>query len=226
MKNCKTINYKVLSETDRIEAVENQEQQETEEVAEISTLLRNISISEELQHLHQEDNMEKQRTHSLKVDGFTSAEDIADYTDENDVSDSGTMEETDGKISRVEQLRASYRRLHNQLKIALQDRYAEEYEEGYKKKLQTMKNYIKNVQALKKDMSERRSKVDIKHKASRLRSELFLGQEMKSSIAHLEEVFRVHAKVMKDDEITTTKADVPKELKDNAKKNDARYIEE
>ena len=72
MKNHNRINYKVLNETgDRIEVVENQEQQETEEVAEVSTLLRSISISEELQNLHQEDNMEKHRIDSLKVDEFT-----------------------------------------------------------------------------------------------------------------------------------------------------------
>ena len=60
MGNCKTINYKVLSETGgRIEVVKNQEQQETEEVAEILTLLRSISTSEELRHLHQEDSREK-----------------------------------------------------------------------------------------------------------------------------------------------------------------------
>ena len=35
---------------------------------------------------------------------------------------------------------------------------------------------------------------------------------MKSSIAHLEEVFRADVKVMKDDEIATRKVDLPKEL--------------
>ena len=147
MKNRKRINYKVVSKTgDRTEVVENQEQQEIEEVREISTLLRSISISEELQHLHQEDNMEKQRIDPLKVDEFTLAEDIADYIDEIDVGNSSTIEEIDSKISRVEQLRTSYRRLHNELTITLQDRYPEEYEEDYEKKLQ--KNYIKNVQSL------------------------------------------------------------------------------
>ena len=126
MRNRKRINYKVVSETgDRAEVVENHEQQEIEEVGEISTLLRSISISEELQHLHQEDNMEKQRIDSLKVDEFTLAEDIADYIDEIDVGNSSTMEEIDRKISRVEQLRTSYRRLHNELTITLQDRYPE-----------------------------------------------------------------------------------------------------
>ena len=46
--------------------------------------------------------MEKQRIDSLNIDEFTLAEDIADYIDENDVGDS--------------------RRLHNELKITLQDR--------------------------------------------------------------------------------------------------------
>ena len=66
-----------------------------------------------LQSLHQEDNMEKQRINFLEVDEFTLAEDITDYTDETDISNSGTMEELDSKFSRIEQLRTSYRRLHN-----------------------------------------------------------------------------------------------------------------
>ena len=72
-------------------------------------------------------------------------EDIADYIFENDVGDSITIKEIDIKISRVEQLRTSYRKLHNEMIITLQERYAEEYEEGYEKKLQKMKNYIKNL---------------------------------------------------------------------------------
>ena len=57
--------------------------------------------------------MEKQRINFLEVDEFSLAENITDYTDETDISNSGTMEEFDSKISRIEQLRTSYRRLHN-----------------------------------------------------------------------------------------------------------------
>ena len=85
--------------------------------------------------------------------------------------------------------------------------------------MQTMKNYIKNVKPLKEDMSERKSKADIKHKGTKLRSELFLGEEVKSSIAHLEEVFRKDVKVMKDDKILTREADLPKELQKMDKKS-------
>ena len=82
----------MLSETgDRTEVLENQEQQEKEEVAVISTLLRNISINEELEDLNQEENMEKQRINSLKVDEFTLAKNVADYIDENNVGDSRVL---------------------------------------------------------------------------------------------------------------------------------------
>ena len=55
----------------------------------------------------------RNRINFLEVDDFTLAEDITDYTDETDVSNAVTMEEFDSKISRIEQLRTSYRRLHN-----------------------------------------------------------------------------------------------------------------
>ena len=74
--------------------------------------------------------MEKPRIDSLKVGEFNLAEDIADHIDENDVGDSSTVEEVDSKMRRVEQLRTSCRRLHNELKITIQNRYSEEYEEG------------------------------------------------------------------------------------------------
>lgn len=40
---------------------------------------------------------------------FFLAGDIADYTDEDGADDSGTMEETNSKISTVEQLKIFYR---------------------------------------------------------------------------------------------------------------------
>ena len=49
-------------------------------------------------------------------------------------------------------------------------------------------------------------------RSEKLRSELFLGQEVKSSIEHLQKVFRVDVKVLKDDEIAIRKVDLPKEL--------------
>ena len=214
MRIKKRIDYKKLSETGERVLVEDQNEEEAEEVAEISSLLRSISICEDLENIHQEENMEKQKIDSLKVDESTISGDAADFIDENEVDESCTVEEIDVKISKVEQLRTSYRCIHNELKILLQERYGTEYGSAYENKIQMMKCYIKNVNAVKKEMSEKRSKADIKQKASKLRSDIFMVQEVKTSMTYLEEVFGVDIDDnMNDDEITSRKSDLPKEMK-------------
>ena len=74
----------------------------------------------------------KQRINSLKIHKFTLTKGNADYIGENDIGNSSTMEETDSKIIRVEQLRTAYRQLH--MKITLPDRCDEE-QKDYEKKL-------------------------------------------------------------------------------------------
>ena len=205
------IDYKKLSETGERVPVEDQNKEEAEEVAEISRLLRSISICEDLDNIHQEENMEKQKIDSLKVDESTISGDAADFIDENEVDESCTVEQIDVKISKVEQLRTSYRQVHNELKILLQERYGTEYGSTYEDKIQMMKSYIKNANVVKKEMSEKRSKADIKQKASKLRSNIFMVQEVKTSMTYLEEVFGVDIDDnMNDDE---NDDDLPKEMK-------------
>ena len=211
MRNKKRIDYKKLNETGEKVPVEV-ENQEAEEVAEISSLLRGISISEDLQNMHQEDNMEKQKIDSLKVDESTLAEDVDDFIDENEIDQSSTLEEIDVKINRMEQLRTSYRRLHNELKTLLQESYGDQYGSSYECKLQMIKSFIKNANAVKKDKSEMKSKADVKQKSSKLRSDIFLAQEVKTSMTHLKEVFGVDLDEMNDGEITSRKNDLPKEI--------------
>ena len=211
MRNKKRIDYKKLNETGEKVPVEV-ENQEAEEVAEISSLLRSISISEDLQNIHQEDNMEKQKIDSLKIDESTLAEDVDDFIDENEIDQSSTLEEIDVKINRMEQLRTSYRRLHNELKTLLQESYGDQYGSSYECKLQMIKSFIKNANAVKKDKSEMKSKADVKQKSSKLRSDIFLAQEVKTSMTHLKEVFGVDLDEMNDDEITSRKNDLPKEI--------------
>ena len=42
-----------------------------------------------------------------------------------------------------------------------------------------MKSYIKNANVIKKERSEKKSKADVKQKASKLKSDIFLAQEVK-----------------------------------------------
>ena len=75
-----------------------------------------------------------------------------------------------------------------------------------------MKSYIKNANVVKKERSEKKSKADVKQKASKLKPDIFLAQEFKTSMILLEEVFGVDVNEINDDEIATRKNDLPKEI--------------
>ena len=121
MRRSKRINYKVFSETgEKEEKVDGQpEGTETVEVGEISNLLRSISISGDISEGLDQiggDNMDKQRIDAIRVELSIIADDIEDFIDENEIDENSTSE-VDCKISKIEELRTSYRKLHNKLKI-------------------------------------------------------------------------------------------------------------
>ena len=190
MKRSKRLDYKKLSETgeriqkeveveeDKQEVVEEQ----GEEVAELSNLLRSISISEDLQLMSREAEMEKEKIDALAVDESTIAEDIADYIDENEVEDATNISEIEGKINKREQVRTSYRKKHKELKLISGSKYGEMYEEDYDKKLSSFKEYIKKANHFKKEMTEHKSKADIKLETPKIRSKIFLFDEVETAI--------------------------------------------
>ena len=54
-----------------------------------------------------------------------------------------------------------------------------------------MKDYIKKGNNLKKYAAAKKSEADIKVNISKARSEMFLVQEVKTSISYLQEIFKV-----------------------------------
>ena len=74
--------------------------------------------------------------------------DIDDYIEENNVEDVLSIEEVDEKIQRIEELRAAYRRKHNELKVLLGS--------NGKKRLTSEKNYIMKANMVKRDKSGRK----------------------------------------------------------------------
>ena len=62
--------------------------------------------------------MDKQRIDAIRVELSIIADDIEYFIDENEIDENSTSE-VDCKISKIEELRTSYRKLHNKLKIFL-----------------------------------------------------------------------------------------------------------
>ena len=61
--------------------------------------------------------MDKQRIDAIRVELSTIANDIEDFIDKNEIVENSTTSEIDCNISKIEEFRTSYRKLHNKLKI-------------------------------------------------------------------------------------------------------------
>ena len=207
------------------------EEVETVEVGEISNLLRSISISgdiiKELDQTGEEDNMDKQMIDAVRVELSTIADVIEDFIDENEIDENSTTWEVDSKISKSEELRTGYRKLHYELKILSEASYEELYGTDKERQLSLMKDYIKKGNDLKKYAAAKKSEADIKVNISKARSEMFLVQEVKTSISYLQEIFKVDVSNINDDEIKSRKDDMPKHLQqlDNLSKKMENLLE-
>ena len=185
MRRSNRINYKVFSETgEKEEKVDGQpEEVGTVEIGEISKLLRSIrisgDISEGLDQIGEGDNMDKQRIDAIRVELSTIPDYIEDFMDENEIDENSTTSEVDYKIGKIEELRTSHRKIHNELKIFSDANYEELYGRDKEGQLSSMKDYIKKGNNLKKYAGTKKSEGDIKVNVSKVRTEMFLVQEVK-----------------------------------------------
>ena len=113
------------------------------------------------------------------------------------------------------------------MKILSEASYEELYGRDKECQMSLMKNYIKNRNNLKKNAAAKKSEVDIKVNISKARSKMFLVQEVKTSISYLQEIFRVDANNLNDDEIKSRKDDMSKNLQqlDSLSKKIQNFLE-
>ena len=148
----------------------------------------------------------------MAIDESTIADHIADYIDENEVEDATSISEIEGKINKIEQLRTSYRKKHKELKLMLGSKYGEVYEKDHDKKLSSVKEYIKKANHFKKEMVEHKSKANIQLEASKIRSKVFLFEEVEATIKSLYGKFSVNITDMNGGEISDRKNELPKQV--------------
>ena len=81
-----------------------------------------------------------------------------------------SIEEFDGKLQQIEELRTTYRIRHSKLKVVLGSNYEDSYAEDGKKRLKSVKNHIMKANMVRRDMSERKLILDTKIIALKKRS--------------------------------------------------------
>ena len=156
--------------------------------------------------------MIKERIDAIRVELSAVADDTEDFIDENKIDENSTTWEIDCKIIKIEEVRTSYRKLHNELKILPEASYEELYGRDNEGQLLLMKDYIKKRNNLKKSAAPKKWEADIKVNKSEARSKMFLVQQARTSISYLEEIFRVDAYSLIDDAIKNRKDYMSKHL--------------
>ena len=114
--------------------------------------------------------------------------------------------EIGNKISKLEELRAGYRRKYKELQI-LSRIYEDLYGKSVERKLMLVKEYIRSAKSFRKELAEKKSLVDLKTKKPKRRSELFLEDEVRSTIRSLHSVFTTDVKLT-DDEVVDRKSNL------------------
>ena len=69
--------------------------------------------------------MDKQRVDVISVEISTITDDIEDFIDENEIDENTTKSKVDYKISNIEELKKSYRKIDTELKISFEASYEE-----------------------------------------------------------------------------------------------------
>ena len=113
------------------------------DVQEISNLLHNFNI------LSPFSTMDQEKISQLQTEQATSADDINDFLDENNLDDNiSDIEDIESCISRIEQLRSKYRRTHKDLP-KLSNNYEINYGKEFLETITSIKCYIKEANGRK-----------------------------------------------------------------------------
>ena len=128
------------------------------DVQEISNLLHNFNI------LSPFSTMDQEKISQLQTEQATSADDINDFLDENNLDDNiSDIEDIESCISRIEQLRSKYRRTHKDLP-KLSNNYEINYGKEFLETITSIKCYIKEANRRKGMIQQLQKEADVEKK--------------------------------------------------------------
>ena len=181
-----------------------------------------LSESAEVEAVHEVQAAEALKmtdVNELVAEEATISEDIDDFLDENIVKEIGNAVEDFDRINhRVEDLRSAYRGKHKQLKTSMGDQgYQDTYADQCEKKLNSIKNYIKDLKQARKSL---RDGQDTKAKdVSKVQQKKFsfLRDEIEATINKLTLSFSISNEVWNaesDEKISKRRTEITEQVKE------------
>ena len=159
-------------------------------------------------------NMDNKAANQLIGQAITHGEDIEDFIEENPSDQFGnSVADLDRIISKVEDMRSTFRGKHNELKIHFEDhpgRYDDVLGKVYKTTLETVKKYLRDARGKRKSLRDNEDYEKVAKLEAREAKIKFLKTEVKRTISSLGSVFTTDINEKSDEDIITRK----KELSD------------
>ena len=152
-------------------------------------------------------NQKMEEYTEIIMDQQVISEDIADYIEENPLEDMSAGE-IDEKITRIEQMRTSYRTKHAALKLLMEKEYENNFAKEYQARLGSIKTYILEAKKIKKMMNQNQVIEEKSKEESKKISGKFLIREIRKIMASLEVEFVVDLSESCDEELLKKKKEV------------------
>ncbi len=135
--------------------------------------------------------------------------DVYDFVDEHPIQDiCENVNDIDKVIARAEDLRSSYRGVHNDLKRLLPDEYEETYGQTCSKVLDLIKHYIRHAQDARRKVRGAENVKKVNEEARKSQSLSFILNDCHRIIAELDAEFDVDMDNLEDEDLSRRLKDV------------------
>ena len=137
-------------------------------------------------------------------------EDIDDYIDDYPVYElANSVDDLDHAVDKVERMRSEFRTVHKEIRIFYGERrYQQDFINGYKSKLDTIREYLSNVRDKRKLLREDQDRLRMDQEFAHAKKLRFLGTEVRRIISHLTNKFDIDLADEEDDEIKKRKEEL------------------
>lgn len=206
------IDYKILNSTGEkvYKKLENSEVESDESsVKELSTLLTNLTFSDENMAVSNIDDIMK-----LKIEELTIVEDIEDFIDENNITEiRNSIEDIDEAVQKMEQFRTKLRCKHKELQAMIGDEYEKSYTSKFLEQIANIKLYITEAKNAKRSLRNKEHWREKEMQEIKVRKFNFTINDVRSVLHNLETEFSGELAEMSDEEIKRRKENVKSNIK-------------
>ena len=185
LRNKASFDYKIYSETG--EKVSRSDDQFGSNPSNNTTSAESdvVSLQNLLDSWSLNDDMAEKQ---IQIEESILSDEIGDFIDENVIADISNTDELNSKLSKMEELRSKFRRIHKEMNLN-DDNYDQKYGKEYAVKMNDIKIYIKEINNKKKSLSMINDETKRKDAERKNKVMIFQMEDLNQQMEELEQVY-------------------------------------